>query len=191
MLAIAAMSRNRVIGSGGRIPWRIPDELRWFRRMTLGCVVVMGRKTFESLPRPLDGRVTVVLTRDPQRQREDATLRERDGDAVVDGSPLRAGAVARLCLPGGPRPVVRLARDVDGLAEPDVKAWLCGGAQVYERFLDRCSELYLSVIDRDVEGDATFPRFEHLFDLEGVVAEFPEFRVHHYVRSSRDRPPAR
>jgi dihydrofolate reductase len=182
MLAIAAMSRNRAIGKGGRIPWRIPEELKWFRRMTLGCVVVMGRRTFESLPGPLDRRVNVVLTRDPRRLLEDESLRERYGDAVVRSSPYRAAEVAQLCLPDRPHPAVGLARDVDGLAEPDVKTWLCGGARVYERFLDRCSELYLSVVDREVEGDATFPRFEHLFEPAGVVAEFPEFSVHHYLR---------
>ncbi len=159
MLAIAAMSRNRVIGSGGRIPWRIPDELRWFRRMTLGGVVVMGRKTFESLPKPLDGRVTVVLTRDPQRLLDDHARRERYGQVV-------------------------LARDIETVEQPGVKTWLCGGAQLYEQYLDRCSELYLSVVDREVEGDACFPRFEHLFDPAGVVEAFPDFSVHRWVRNA-------
>ncbi len=163
MLAIAAMSTNRVIGNGNSIPWRIPDEHRFFRRMTMGGVVVMGRKTFESLPKPLDGRVTVVLTRDPARLLADERLKDRYAQ-------------------------VRLARDVESLAESGVKTWLCGGAQVYEQFLDRCSELYLSVVDREVEGDAYFPRFEHLFDPAGVVEEFPEFRVHHYLRNSVPAP---
>jgi dihydrofolate reductase len=184
MLAIAAMSRNRVIGSGSCIPWRIPAELKFFRRMTLGCVVVMGRRTFESLPRPLDGRVNVVLTRHPRRLLNDETLRERYGDAVVRSSAYRSGEVTQLHLPKMPHAEVRLARDIDSLAQPDVKTWLCGGAQIYEQFLDRCSELYLSVLNREVEGDAYFPRFEHLFDLAGVVEEFPEFRVHRYVRNS-------
>jgi dihydrofolate reductase len=61
--AIAAMSQNRVIGCGNRIPWHLPEDFRWFKRMTIGHVVVMGRKTFESIGRPLPGRTTIVLSR--------------------------------------------------------------------------------------------------------------------------------
>ncbi len=61
--AIAAMAQNRVIGSGARIPWHLPAELKWFKRMTLGQVVVMGRKTFEAIGRPLPNRDTIVLSR--------------------------------------------------------------------------------------------------------------------------------
>ncbi len=61
--AIAAMSENRVIGCRGRIPWHLPEDFKWFKRMTTGNVVVMGRKTFESIGRPLPGRTTVVVSR--------------------------------------------------------------------------------------------------------------------------------
>jgi dihydrofolate reductase len=63
--AIAAMSENRVIGCGNQIPWHLPDDFKWFKRMTTGQVVVMGRRTFESIGRALPGRTTVVLTRSP------------------------------------------------------------------------------------------------------------------------------
>jgi dihydrofolate reductase len=63
MVAIAAMSRERVIGAGGKIPWHIPEDLKYFKRTTLGHVIVMGRKTFESLGRPLPGRENWVLSR--------------------------------------------------------------------------------------------------------------------------------
>src|SRR5690242_17876776 len=102
MLAIAAMSRNRVIGNGNSIPWRIADELKWFRRMTLGCVVIMGRRTFESLAKPLDGRVNVVLTRHPRRLLNDERLRDRFGKAVVRSSAYRSGDVTQLHLPRMP-----------------------------------------------------------------------------------------
>lgn len=62
MKAIAAMARNRVIGAGGKIPWHLPQDFRWFKRATLGGVVVMGRKTFESLGKPLPGRRNVVIS---------------------------------------------------------------------------------------------------------------------------------
>jgi dihydrofolate reductase len=184
MIAIAAMSRNRVIGNGGSIPWRIPDELRWFRRTTLGGVVVMGRRTFESLPKPLDGRLNVVLTRHPRRLLLDESLRDRYGQAVVGAPADRSRDVTQLHLPRMPVAEVRLARGIESLARSGMRTWLCGGAQVYQQFLDRCTELYLTVVNREVEGDAYFPPFEHLFDLAGVIAEFPEFRVHRYVRNS-------
>lgn len=61
--AIAAMSLNRVIGDGNRIPWHLPEDFKWFKQTTLGHVLVMGRKTFESIGRPLPGRETIVLSR--------------------------------------------------------------------------------------------------------------------------------
>src|SRR5215510_203186 len=61
--AIAAMSENRVIGAGNKIPWHLPEDFRWFKKMTTGQVVVMGRKTFESIGRPLPNRETIVLSR--------------------------------------------------------------------------------------------------------------------------------
>src|SRR4051794_12081136 len=61
--AIAAMSLNRVIGQGNKIPWHLPEDFKWFKRMTTGQVVVMGRKTFESIGKPLPNRETIVLSR--------------------------------------------------------------------------------------------------------------------------------
>jgi dihydrofolate reductase len=61
--AIAAMSENRVIGQGNRIPWHLPEDFKWFKQMTTGQVVVMGRKTFESIGKPLPNRETIVLSR--------------------------------------------------------------------------------------------------------------------------------
>ena len=61
--AIAAMSLNRVIGNGDKIPWHLPEDFKWFKAVTMGHVLIMGRKTFESIGRPLPGRETIVLTR--------------------------------------------------------------------------------------------------------------------------------
>ena len=62
---IVAMARNRVIGAGNQLPWRLPADLKHFRRLTMGHPIVMGRKTYESIGRPLPGRTTVILSRDP------------------------------------------------------------------------------------------------------------------------------
>jgi len=63
LTAIAAMSLNRVIGNGNKIPWHLPEDFKWFKQVTMGQVLVMGRKTFESIGKPLPGRETIVLTR--------------------------------------------------------------------------------------------------------------------------------
>jgi dihydrofolate reductase len=179
MFAIAAMSKNRVIGNRGAIPWRIPDEFKWFRRKTLGSFLIMGRRTFESLPKPLDGRITIVLTRNPEKLRRDEETNGRFAEALTGAAAHRVADIP----PGHSE--VRLVESLEPLEASGVAdhAWLCGGAQLYAQYLSRCSELFLSVIDREVEGDAFFPPFEHLFDLAGVEAEFPEFRVLRYVRN--------
>ncbi|MFH0902023.1 MAG: dihydrofolate reductase [Pseudomonadota bacterium] len=184
MIAIAAMSKNRVIGKGGSIPWRIPDEFKWFRRMTFNGVVIMGRKTFESLPAPLVGRVNIVLSRHPAKLLGNENRRECYRKACVGTAAHDLQGVVQLSFPQTPRTEVRLVRGIDSLKRAGVarNAWLCGGVQVYEQYLAECSELLLSVINREVEGDAVFPAFEHLFDYAGVVAEFTEFRVLRYTR---------
>ena len=149
--AIAAMSENRVIGRNNQIPWHLPEDFRWFKQATLGGTLVMGRKTFESIGRPLPGRVTVVLTRG-----------------------------------GFSDPRIHLASGLDaipGLALPE-PVFICGGAQVYEQALPRCAELLLTRVRQEVDGDAFFPPFEHLFDLAGIVQDTPDFVIERWVRKA-------
>ena len=147
--AIAAMSLNRVIGSAGRIPWHLPEDFKWFKAKTTGNVVVMGRKTFESIGKPLPSRETIVLSRSGFRYpgiRTIASLDELDP--------------------------AREAREI----------FLCGGAQVYAEGLGRCSDLFLTLVKRRVEGDAFFPPFESQFDLAQEIMRNPDFTVLHYQR---------
>lgn len=145
--AIAAMSLNRVIGKDNRIPWHLPEDFRWFKRVTLGHVLVMGRKTFESIGRPLPGRTTVVLSR---------TWTDHPG--------------------------VEVARSLDEVRLPSDgrQVFLCGGAEIYVQGLDRCAELFLTVVQREVEGDAYFPPFEDRFAKVETVLKADEFVVEHY-----------
>ena len=145
--ALAAMSLNRVIGAGNKIPWHLPEDFRWFKEMTTGQVIVMGRKTFESIGRTLPNRETVVLS--------------RSGFAVA-----------------GVRVVGSLA-EIDPAREGR-EVFIVGGAQVYAQALPLCSDLFLTVVRREVEGDAFFPAFEEGFELVAVVREMPEFRILHY-----------
>ena len=146
-IAVAAMSLNRVIGPADKIPWHLPEDLKWFKQLTSGHVLVMGRKTFESIGRPLPGRTTLVLSR-------------------------RAAS-----LPG-----VEVVSSLDAIPFPadGRKLFLCGGAEIYRQGLHLCSDLYLTIVNCESEGDAFFPAFEPDFFEVETVREFPEFTIKHY-----------
>jgi len=147
--AIAAMSLNRVIGREGGIPWHLPEDFRWFKRMTSGHAVLMGRKTFESLGKPLPNRTNIVVTRRGE-------------------------------IPG----ILTVAdlRSFDPGAFAPKEVFVIGGAEIYAQLLPLCSDLYLSVVQREVDGDAFFPRFEDDFVLVESPLRQPEFVVEHYRR---------
>jgi dihydrofolate reductase len=150
--AIAAMSLNRVIGAGGKIPWHLPEDFKWFKQMTSGQVVVMGRKTFESIGKPLPNRETIVLSRCQYRH-----------------------------------PGVRTAAGLDqiDLAKEARQVFICGGAQIYAQALPLCSDLYLTLVKRQADGDAFFPPFEDQFDEAEEIRDCPEFKILHYRRRGR------
>jgi dihydrofolate reductase len=150
MKAIAAMARNRVIGWNGQIPWHIPEDFRWFKRATLGGIVVMGRKTFESLGKPLPGRQNVVIS----------STREFPGVENV-------GSVDAF-----------LSQNYSGN-----EVWVIGGSQIYAELLPHCSDLYLSLVYKEPQGDAFFPPFENTFEFVEVTESHPEFEVRHYRRT--------
>ena len=152
--AIAAMARNRVIGNAGTIPWRIADELRWFKQTTTGQTVLMGRKTFESLGRPLPKRRNMVVTR----------------GAAID-------------VPGVITVCDLAAFDPAEYAEPGTDVFVIGGAEIYAQLLPQCDELLLTVLPREVEGDTVFPEFESLFEFRETVLVHPEFEVRRYGRA--------
>src|SRR5689334_9243661 len=144
------MSLNRVIGAGNKIPWHLPEDFKWFKKMTTGHVIVMGRKTYESIGRPLPNRTTIVLSRSP------------------------------LKIPGVT--VVADLKDLGSLeaASAEREIFICGGAQVYEQALPLCSDLYLTLVKRNVDGDTFFPLFEERFDLKEEIRDEPEFKILHY-----------
>ena len=150
--AIAAMSENRVIGADNRIPWHLPQEFDWFKRATTGQVIVMGRKTFESIGKPLPGRTTFVLSR------------------------------SAVSMPG-----VRVVHSIGAidLAHEARDVFICGGAEVYAQTLPLCSELYLTLVKRTVQGDKLFPPFEELFEPVRTLIDSPEFKVTQYQNRQR------
>ena len=122
---IWAQARDRVIGASGGLPWHLPEDLALFRSLTTGCTVVMGRRTWESLPerfRPLPGRTNVVLTSDPRWSADGARRVGSVGEVLDDGGPLwviGGGAVYAAFLPHADRLVVT---DVDVAVDGDTSA---------------------------------------------------------------------
>ncbi|HDC4325354.1 TPA: type 3 dihydrofolate reductase, partial [Aeromonas hydrophila] len=128
---IAAMAHDRVIGLDNQMPWHLPADLAHFKRVTLGKPVLMGRKTFESIGRPLPGRRNLVISRNPDYR--------ADGVEVIDS------VDAALAL----------------LAGSDVaELMVIGGGHLYGQLLPRADRLYLTRIDLAVEGDTRFPAFD-------------------------------
>jgi dihydrofolate reductase len=148
--AIAAMSLNRVIGAGNKIPWHLPEDFKWFKKMTTGQVIVMGRKTYESIGRPLPNRTTIVLSRSPVKIPRVTVVADLKELGLSDGE----------------------------LAGREI--FICGGAQVYEQALPMCSDLYLTLVKRNVKGDTFFPAFEDKFVLKEEIVDGPEFKIVHY-----------
>jgi len=125
---IAAVARNRVIGAGNALPWRLPDDLKRFKALTLGHPIIMGRRTWESLGRPLPGRTNIVVSHNAGFSTPGATPAGNLADAL---------AVAA------------------GTGSDEV--FIIGGAQVYRQALPVAGRLQLTEIDRDFAGDVHFP----------------------------------
>ncbi len=146
------MSLNRVIGAGNRIPWHLPEDFKWFKKMTTGQVIVMGRKTFESIGKPLPNRLTVVLTRSSK---------------AIPGVEIVADLAG--LNPAAPAFAGR-------------QIFICGGAQVYSQTLPLCSDLYLTVVKQVVLGDTFFPPFEEQFERSEELLDCPDFKIVRYRR---------
>ena len=179
--AIAAMSENRVIGQGNSIPWHLPEDFKWFKKMTTGHIVVMGRKTFESIGKPLPNRTTIILSRAGFEHPGVKTISDlselTDVERGLQAASAPAGEEA-LKRPEGLAPV-----DMETSVEANRQIFICGGAQVYEQALPFCSDLYLTLVKRTVEGDTFFPKFEDRFKFKEEILDCPDFKIVHYKNS--------
>jgi dihydrofolate reductase len=129
---VAAVARNGVIGNDGQLPWHLPGEQALFKATTMGHVLVMGRRTYESIGRPLPGRITVVVTTDPDWKPAQGLSDE-----------LRAAPSVEEAL--------------QQAAEIDDQVYVVGGAQVYAACLPHVDELLISEVDAEPDGDTVFP----------------------------------
>ncbi|HEX4046045.1 MAG TPA: dihydrofolate reductase [Gammaproteobacteria bacterium] len=130
--AIVAMAENRVIGHHNQLPWRLPADLKHFKTLTMGCPVLMGRKTYASIGRPLPGRLNVVITRDPAFKAEGCVVVTSLIDAIKRAS---------------------LAQEVKTI-------FIIGGAEIYQQALPLLQRIYLTVIHHLFDGDAFFPELD-------------------------------
>ncbi|MDO8958434.1 MAG: dihydrofolate reductase [Rhodocyclaceae bacterium] len=157
---IAAVASNGVIGDSNALPWHLPEDLKHFKQLTNGHAVIMGRKTWESLPprfRPLPGRLNIVLTRDPSYVAEDASVVHSLADALKVGAGGTAPEETRRAAPSVSSP--------PGGRAPHGGAFggglfVIGGAELYAHALPLAERLELTEIDAEFFGDAFFPDYD-------------------------------
>ncbi len=129
---VVAVARGGAIGVDGALPWRISDDLKWFKRVTTGKPIIMGRKTFASIGKALPGRDNIVVTR---------SQGFKAPGAFTTGSIAEAITLARDCA---------LARGGDEIC-------IIGGAEIYAQTLSRATRIYLTRVNADIDGDVHFP----------------------------------
>lgn len=131
---IAALSENRVIGKEGKIPWHLKDDFRRFKERTIGHAIIMGRKTHESIGRPLPGRTNIVITRDVSRTIPGCVIAGSLSEALVK------------------------AREVES-----EEIFVIGGGQIYTEALNVADRLYLTLVHAIIDGDTFFPEYSQSF----------------------------
>ncbi|MFT5195050.1 MAG: dihydrofolate reductase [Cellvibrionaceae bacterium] len=136
--AIAAMDKNGVIGADGDLPWRLPDDLKTFKRLSIHRPLIMGRKTFESIGRPLPKRTNIVLTRSRSFQAEGCYIAHTVAEAF-------SIAIAHIAT----------AHSVE-----HQEIIIGGGAVIYNLFLPHLTHMHLTQVDCEVKGDTWFPEWE-------------------------------
>lgn len=128
---IVAMDDNRVIGKDNELPWHLPEDLKNFKRVTMGHPIVMGRKTFESIGRALPGRENIIITRNPSFSRDDCTVFYQIEDLLS------------YCK-----------------QKPEEEFFVIGGAEIFKQLLREVGRLYITIIHEDFQGDTFFPEID-------------------------------
>ena len=161
---IAAIGENSVIGSDGQIPWRLPTDFAHFKRTTLGKPLLMGRKTFESIGKPLPGRTNIVVTRQPGYTPEGVIVCHCLGEALERAQQIAAAAGASEVMVGG-------------------------GSEIYREAMPLADRLYITHVAAAPEGDARFPAIDPdtwevaaRHDLARSEKDSADFTVLTYVR---------
>ncbi len=151
---IVAMSRDGTIGDKGKIPWHLSEDLRRFKQVTMGCPIIMGRKTYESIGKPLPGRENIILTRNVRFEAPDGTIIFSNLDEAIT-----------YCR-----------------AKNTSQIFVIGGSEVYRQALPIADRLLLTRVHRDVRGDKKFPEYDSSLWREISRAEGEECTFIEYVR---------
>lgn len=151
---IVAMTKRRIIGKDGTLPWHLSEDLKLFKAHTTGNIVIMGRKTFDSIGRPLPNRRNLVVSK---------SIQENEKVAGVEYFPDLEHAL-------------NAAQDGSG------KIFIIGGASIYHQMIEKADRLYISLVDGDFDGDTCFPEVKE--DVWKVVATEPHtgFTLYIYER---------
>lgn len=152
LIAIVAHDPNRLIGANNALPWHLPGDLAFFKKTTTGHAIVMGRKTYQSIGRPLPKRQNIVLTRDPQWAAPGVTV-------ITD--PAALGSLA---------------------LENEGPIYIIGGSQIYEAFLPLLDELLVTCVKKTYQGDTYFPEYDHLFGEPEILVEEDEYEVRRFTK---------
>ena len=140
---IVAMTKSRVIGKDGALPWHLSEDLKLFKAHTTGNIVIMGRKTFDSIGRPLPNRRNIVVSK---------SIQDAEKVAGVEYFP-------------------DLDHAVSAAQEGDGRIFIIGGASIYHQMIEKADRLYISMVDGEFEGDTWFPEIKD--DVWKVVATEP------------------
>ncbi|MCL2295379.1 MAG: dihydrofolate reductase [Spirochaetes bacterium] len=155
---IVAMTKNRVIGCENKLPWHIPEDLKLFKQVTMGNIILMGRKTYDSIGKPLPGRKNFVVT----RQASESSAAQYEPGKVYYFKSLEDAIQASFRTDGTP--------------------FIIGGASVYEQALPFAQILYISLIKKDYAGDTYFPEF-NLAEWNIIEEkDFTDFTLNVYTR---------
>lgn len=154
-IIIAAVSKNNIIGKDGKIPWHSKEELRHFKKNTIGFPVIMGRKTWEALGKPLEGRLNIVVTKN-----QDYAVPPR-------------GVVLFYSL--------QQAIDFCKTSVYD-KVFVIGGGEIFHQIINEVDEMIISQMNFVSEGDVYFPEVDGTNWILDSNELFTDFTVHHYIR---------
>jgi dihydrofolate reductase len=170
---VVAMSENRVIGASNSLPWYLPEDLKKFRELTTGHAMIMGRKTFESLPKVLPGREHYVITRSENYKEENKRASESNHVFVIP-DPVSAVNLVR----------ERIAYEHDIPEE----IFVIGGGEIFSQLLSYASKLYVTLLKKPIEGDTYFPEIQREDWKETGRSIFDNFDFIEYTRiSTSDR----
>ena len=145
---ICAMDENLVIGRNNSLPWHLPEDLKYFKQTTMGNSIIMGRKTYESIGKPLPGRTNIIVSRNREYEVENARVVNSLSEAI------------------------ELAENI-AFIDGSLEAFVIGGAELFEEALTLVNRLHLTMVHAEVDGDTWFPDFE-VSDFNEVSREYFE-----------------